>query len=348
MTKQRFSLLPLMLLPALLTTPNTAHAAISEIRKDFLNLTTLLPASAVMAAPSVTGNYLICVTGEEVQSNVPTAILRWTDENGEHRSFTYPSVNGVPNGCDLIRNDAGTAATIETDGTYDGSYNLFAFGIGFWPDGTEAQAGLSEAVKYNFTGANGGYEFSFPGFSWLFAVMADNECQWQLTGGSAGAVSRSGAQISTSYGTGSGEFTTLTTGCSYSLFALQFGTPQAGNGPLTDYEYGLLDWTDATFPKLMTVFAAGSDGANIVFGSNIAEVPNDGIKREELIPSWSNEPSAPCSTPLVGEPSGEPGSCVSAAFVPPVAALQFSTENTPGQEWGPAPGYSAEVDVIEF
>jgi hypothetical protein len=348
MSKKQFSLLPLLLLPGLLTTPNAARAAISEIRKDFLNLTTLLPASPVMAAPSVIGNYLICVTAGDVQSNVPTAILRWTDENGQHRSFTYPSANGIPNGCDLIRNDAATAATIETDGSYDGPYSLFVFGIGFWPDGTESQAGLSEAVTYDFTGANGGYEFSFPGYSWLFAVIADNDCQWQLAGGSAGTLSKSGSQISTSYGTGSGEFTTLTTGCSYSLFALQFGTPQAGNGPLTDYEYDLLDWTDATYPKLMTLFTAGSNGANIVFGGNIAEVPNDGIKSEEFIVSGSNQTSASCSTALVGDPSGEPSSCVSSAFIPPLTALQFFTENTPGQEWGVAPAYSAEVDVIQF
>jgi hypothetical protein len=198
------------------------------------------------------------------------------------------------------------------------------------------------------SGANGGFEFSFPGFPWLFAVIADSNCQWQLSGGSAGTLSESGAQISTSYGAGSGEFTTLTAGCNYTLVASQFGSPQVGSGPLTDYEYDLLDWTDATYPKLMTVFTAGGDGANILLASNIAEKPNSKTKSEELIASWSGQTSMPCAASVVGAPSGEPGSCVSSTFIAPGMALQIETRNTPGQAWGSSPAYSAEVDVIQF
>jgi hypothetical protein len=342
------SLLAIAVLMAGFLTPIRARAAVTEIRKDFLDLTSLLPASPVMAAPSVAGSYMICVTVGNVETTAPTAVLRWTDENGLPRSFTYPAVNGVPNGCDLIRNAAGTAATIETDGSYDGSYNLVVFGIGFWPNGTQAQAGLSEAVNYAVSGANGGFEFSFPGFPWLFAVIANSNCQWQLTGGSAGTLSEAGARISTSYGTGSGEFSTLTTACNYTLIALQFGGPQVGSGPLTDYEYDLLDWTDATYPQLMTVFTASGDGANILLASNIAEKPNSKTKSEELIASWSGQISVPCAASVVGEPSGEPGSCVSSAVIEPNTALQIQTRNAPGQGWGSSPAYSAEVDVIEF
>jgi hypothetical protein len=325
-----------------------AHAAVTEIRKDFLNLTSLLPAGAIMAAPPSDGSYMICVTAGDVQSTAPTAILRWIDENGQFRNFAYPVVNGVPNGCNLIRNQGGTAATIETDGSYSGFYNLFAFGLGFWPNGSQSQGGLKEPFNYAVVGANGGHEFSFPGFPWLFAVIAASNCQWQLAAGSAGTLSGSGSQVSTSYGAGNGVFTTLTSSCSYSLIALQFGAPKTGAGPLTDYEYNLLNWTNATYPKLKTVFTAGNNGANILLASNIAEQPNNGIMSEGLLASWSNQTSVPCAASVMGTPSGVAGSCVSPTFIAPLSPLQFFTYNAPGQEWGRSPTYSAEVDVIQF
>jgi len=325
-----------------------AQAAVSEIRKDFLNLTSLLPASAIMAAPSTDGSYLICLSAGNVQTTAPTAVLRWTDENGQFRNFAYPSVNGVPNGCNLIRNGAGSAATIETDGSYAGPYNLFVFGLGFWPSGSQAQAGLSEPFRYSVTGANGADKFSFPGFPWLLAIIAASNCQWTIAAGSAGTLSGAGSNVSTSYGAGSGVFTTLTNGCNYTLIALQFGTPKTGSGPLTDYEYDLLRWTDATYPKMMTIFTPGSEGANILLASNIAEQPNNGIESEELLVSWSNEASPPCAAVVMGTPSGQPGSCVSAAFIAGSSPVQLLTYDTPGQKWGASPAYSAEVDVIQF
>lgn len=74
-----------------------AHASLTEIRKDFLNETSLLPATPVITAPTVNASYLICVAVGDVQTSVPNAILRWTDENSQLRSFTYPAVNGLPN-----------------------------------------------------------------------------------------------------------------------------------------------------------------------------------------------------------------------------------------------------------
>ncbi len=328
--------------------PLTAHAAVTEIRRDFLNETSLLPATPIMAAPSVNGSYMICVTVGDVEKTVPTAILRWIDENGQFRSFTYPTVNGVPNGCNLIRNGADTAATLETDGTYAGSYNLFAFGLGFWLAGTQSQGGMKEPLDYAVTGANSGHEFSFPGFPWLFSVVAGSNCKWQLSAGWSGVISGAGSQISTAYGGGSGGFTSLTAGCGYTLIAVQFGSPALGPGPLTDYEYTLLNWTDATYPKLETVFTTGSGGANVLLATNIAERPNNGIISEGLLAYWNNQTSVPCAAAVVGGPSGAPGSCVSPAYIEPESPLQFLTYNTPGQEWGTSPTYSAEVDVIQF
>jgi hypothetical protein len=324
------------------------RAAVSEIRKDFLNNTSLLPASPIMSAPSSDASYMICVTAGNVEGTAPTAILGWFDENAQFRNFAFPQVNGVPNGCNLIRNQARTVATIETDGSYSGSYDLFVFGLGFWATASQAQGGLSEPVNYAATGTNGGWEFSFPGFPWLLAVISANNCQWQLAAGSAGTLSASGSEIFTSYGTGSGVFTSQTRGCTYYLIALQFGTPTSGAGPLTDYEYNLSNWGDATYPKLETVFTAGSKGANILLASNIAEQPNNGIVSEEFLASWSNQTTAPCAASLLGEPSGEPNSCVSSVFVGPLSPLQILTYNTPGQKWGTSPEYSAEVDIVQF
>jgi hypothetical protein len=341
-----FRLLVLLMSSVTLSAP--AHAAVSEVRKDFLNLTSLLPASPIIAASTVDGSYLICVTAGDVTNTAPTAVLRWTDENGDFRNFAYPSMNGVPNGCNLIRNLAGTSPTIETGGSYNGPYNLFVFGIGFWPGGSQGQGGLSEPLTYSFTGANGGREFSFPGFPWLFAVIANNNCQWQLAAGSAGTISEKGSQVLTSYGAGNGVFTTLSGGCNYSLTAVQFATPKAGAGPLTDYEYGLLNWTDATYPALKTVFTSGTSGANILLATSIAERPNNGVTSEVLLTSWSNQSPGLCAASVIGVPSGGPGSCVSAGFIGANTAMQLMTYNSPGQKWGTSPAYDAEVDVIQF
>lgn len=328
--------------------PLLTHASITEIRKDFLNETSLLPATAIITAPAVDASYLICVAASDVQSSVPTAILRWTDENGDFRSFTYPSVNGVPNGCRLIRNQANTAATIETNGDYSGSYNLIVFGFGFWPTGTQAQGGITEPLSYSITGSNSGHEFSFPGFPWLFAVMANPTCKWQLSAGWSGTISGEGMQTLTAYGGGNGIFTTLTGGCAYTLLTVQFGRPALGSGPLNDYEYTLFNWTDATYPKFETVFDTDSVGANVLLATNIAEKPNNGLISEELLVQWNGLNSVPCTGATPAAPSGEPRACVSLISIEASSSLELTTLNTPGQDWGTSPEYSAEVDAIKF
>ena len=82
-----------------------------------------------MTAPSSDGSYMICVTAGSVQATAPTAILRWTDENGQFRNYVFLAANGVPNGCTLVRNAGGTAPTIETDGTYSGRQTKSTFGM---------------------------------------------------------------------------------------------------------------------------------------------------------------------------------------------------------------------------
>lgn len=325
-----------------------ANASITEIRKDFLNETSLVPATPIISAPAVNASYLICVTAGGVQTSVPTTVLRWTDENGEFRSFTYPTINGVPNGCDLIRNLADTAATLETDGSHSGFYNLFAFGVGFWANGAQSQGGIAKPLNYAVTGANSGHEFSFPGYPWLFSVVAASSCRWQLSGGWSGAISGTGSELSTAYGGGSGVFTALTAGCSYTLLAIQFGSPALGSGPLADYEYNLLNWTDATYPDYKTVLTTGSSAANMLLASNLAEQPNRGGVSEQLYAYGYSGGPVPCAASLSAEDSGVPASCVSVFSVPADSPLYFRTANGGGQEWGASATYSAEVDVIQF
>jgi hypothetical protein len=332
---------------ALLWPLATASASITEIRKDFLNETSLLPATPIIAAPAASANYLICVTAGDVQSSVPAAILSWTDENGEFRNFTYSMENGVPNGCHLIRNQADTAPTIETAGTYSGFYNLFAFGFGFWPEGTQSQGGITEPLHYAVTGANGGREFSFPGHPWLFSVETSADCQWELSASWSGNISGTASQISTAYGGGNGIFTTSTAGCGYTLIAVQFGTPAPGPGPLTDYELNLLNWTSAMYPYWETMFTPSS-AVDALISWNIAEQPDGGSVEEAInLTGWGNV-NDPCPTQYLADTAGDPASCVSLVTVAANTAFQVRTTNDTGQWWGTSPPYSAEVDVILF
>lgn len=336
------------LLALLLWPMAAAHASITEIRKDFLNETSLLPSTPIMTAPAANANYLICVSAGDVQTSAPTAILRWTDENGQFRNFTYATKNGLPNGCTLIRNQADTAATIETGGTYSGFYNLFAFGFGFWPEGAQAQGGIKEPLAYAINGANGnGHEFSFPGYPWLFSVVTATNCQWKLSGGWSGVISGTGSQVSTGFGGGNGVFITSTADCGYTLIAVQFGDPAPGSGPLTDYEVNLLDWTSAMYPAWETVFTPSS-AVKVLVSWNIAEQPDGGSVEEVInITGWGNVDD-PCPTQYLADTAGDPASCVTLVTVAANTAFQIRTTNDTGQWWGTSPTYSAEVDVIQF
>jgi hypothetical protein len=339
---------------ALLWPLAAASASITEIRRDFLNETSVLPATPIITAPAANANYLICVTAGDVQASAPVAILRWTDENSEFRNFTYSTENGLPNGCHLIRNHADTAPTLETTGTYYGFYNLFAFGFGSWPEGAQSQGGIKEPLNDAVTGANGGQEeFSFPGYPWLFSVVAASNCQWKLSAGWTGTISGTGSQISTAYGgegganDGTGVFTTSTAGCAYTLLAVQFGDPAPGSGPLTDYELNLLNWTSATYPTWETLFTP-SDAVNALVSWNIAEQPDGGSVEEAInFTGWGNVDD-PCPTEYLADTAGDPASCVTLVSVAANTAFQMRTTNQTGQTWGTSPAYSAEVDVIQF
>ena len=130
--------------------------------------------------------------------------------------------------------------------------------------------------------------------------------------------------------------------------AITFGIPGQGPGPLTHYEYKLLNWTNSTYPSLKTVFVAGNQGANILLSSNIAEEPNSGAVSEGLEVYWSNQTAVPCAAALAAGPSGAPARCAAAALIAPNSPVQLRTYNNSGAPWGASPTYSVEVNVIQF
>ena len=144
--------LGLLLSAFLLVVCGSASASITEIRTNFFNRTTNLPASPIMTAPTGDASYLISVY-ESTKSCAIVPVLRWTDENGIARS-QQGSV-GAGGNCYLsllanIRVQAATRPTIETSGDDNGSsYSLYVSGLGFWPtgaQGVQGQGGLSEVT----------------------------------------------------------------------------------------------------------------------------------------------------------------------------------------------------------
>jgi hypothetical protein len=119
-----------------------ANAAISEIRKDFPRQTAKLAATAMLSAPTGNASYLVCVYLSQPKSpNSLSAIVRWTDENSQSQSFTFSGASGIISNCDPIRNRAHTAPTVETSGTYHGTYDLFV--VGFWTTESQGQGGIT-------------------------------------------------------------------------------------------------------------------------------------------------------------------------------------------------------------
>jgi GTP cyclohydrolase FolE2 len=77
--------LGLLLIAFWLAFCGSGSASVTEIRQNFFNQRTNLPATAIMLAPTGDASYLISVYESTVSCEVvPT--LRWTDENGVARS----------------------------------------------------------------------------------------------------------------------------------------------------------------------------------------------------------------------------------------------------------------------
>lgn len=352
------------LLPLLLAVPS--RAAISEIRQDFLNLTSLLPATPFMSAPGAAANYLVCVyLSQPGSENAMSAVLRWSDENNLPQSFMFSAPSGPVNFCNPIRNRAGTAATIETDGAYPGSYELFVTGFGFWPGGAQGQGGITEPIHRQFLSHFDGTLLTPAATGdYLLAISTTSGGAWTLGWTDAiGPQSVSGVNSNNGYvipihalaGT---EITFAGGALSEPAYvdALHFGKPSAGAGPVTDYELNLLNYTNVKWPNYVNAVTSSSPGM-YVFAGNMARVPGSGGAGE--LEFFGDDLFLEI---LDVEPGGAPGK---SGFAPPPigivgagyrigsAANPFTFNvttavNANGPRFGPSGTYSAEVDVMRF
>ena len=347
----------------------SGSASITEVRHNFFNRRTNLPATAIMQAPVGDASYLISVYESTVScAIIPT--LRWTDENGVTRSqqgTVGPVGPGPGNGnCYLslvanLRVHAKTAPTVETAGDDNRFvYSLYVFGLGFWPTGAQRQRGLSEV---NGTVPNADLVYALPAYAPLSSTsgllvaystgFAGGDVPFLSWTDENGYNSHS-VPVGTSVVipvriAGSTKVWIQTYPGDTTWYALIiFGAPAKGSGPFVDYEANLLDWTDATYPTLQTLLTAGSAGSNILLLSDVTELANSGTVSEGLQVYWTNQTSVPCAAALTANPTGTPASCVSPVFVGSNSPLEFRTYNTAGNPWGPSPAYSAEVDVLVF
>jgi hypothetical protein len=350
----------------LILSPVTAHTAITEIRKDFLNQTSLLPPTQFISAPGSTGSYLVCVYLDQPGSaNSMSATLRWTDENRLPQSFTFSAPTGPVNGCNPIRNLAGTAPTIETDGTYPGTYDLFVTGFGFWTAGRQGQGGITEPIARHFLKHFDGVLLT-PAATGDYLMAVSASTSWTLGWtDDQGVQSLSGSSTNNGYvfpiHVLAGTHITFS-GAAVNepgfVFAVHFGTPSPGAGPLTDYEVNLLNYTNVKWPYFVNVLSSTSPGM-YVFAGNMARVPGGGGPAQ--LAFWGDNLFLQI---LDTTPSGAPGT--NGNFPPPLGIVGAGYRNgsvgepftfnvttainygTPFPGWGSVPTYSAEVDVIRF
>jgi hypothetical protein len=354
----------LLLTVFLLAVCGSGGASVTEIRKNFFNRTTNLPATAIMSAPTGDASYLIGVY-ESTASCAIVPMLRWTDENGVAQS-QQGSIGPGGGNCYLslianIRVQAKTKPTIETGGDDGGfDYSVYVSGLGFWPSGAQRQGGLSEV-----TGSlpNQDLVYALPAFEPSASTSA------MLVAYSTGYAGKDVPYVSWTdeNGTNSLEVPVGTSavvpvriaggtkvwihtypGDTTWYAVIVFGAPAKGSGPFADYEANLLDWSNATYPNWQTVFTAGIAGANVLLLGDVTQPANEGTAGVGLQIYWAKGATGGCASALVAAPSGIPATCVSPAFVGSDSPLQFGTYNTTGFEWGLSPTYSAEVDVLQF
>ena len=357
----------------LLTVCGSVSASVTEIRQDFFNQFTDLPATAIMSAPTGDASYLISVY-ESTTSCAVVPTLRWIDENGVARSrqgTIGPASTGADGGlaagnCYVsllakVRVHAWTTPTVETDGDNNRFlYSLYVSGLGFWRGGTQGQGGLSEVTGELPVGIVPSLAvYKAPdSMSALLVAYSTGKAgtdvpylSWTDENGYNALAVPVGTSAVVPVRIAGGTKVWIHTYSDTTWYALiVFGEPAAGSGPFGDYEAILLDQTSATYPNWQTLFTAGSAGANILLLRDVTQQANEGTVREGLdaYSTTTNQTAVPCAAALVAGPSGVPASSVSPVFAGSGSSLQFRTYNTPGLEWGTSPTYSAEVDVLEF
>jgi hypothetical protein len=309
-----------------------SSAGVSEIRKDFSNISGSMAATSLLTAPGSDANYLLCIVFSTASQ--ATTLVRWTDENGLAQSYAPGS--GHP--CNLIRNKANTAPTVETSATNGQQYSFSVFGLGFWPGQSQKQGGLQNVVVDQPYIPQGNYNYVAE-FGWSYPAPA---LLWTWNCPQVGVSGYTPIWLPVN-GTGTVLPLNANSTCSTAPVVIAFGNPSSGDGPLVDYEYNLLRWTNATNPNYKTVLTAGSAAVHLLFAANVAEDPNAGTVNEGVGFLSANT----CGS-VLATPPGVPSTCVSPAVVSPGTSFQFDTFNSPGSPWGSSPTYSAEVDVIQF
>jgi hypothetical protein len=340
-------------------------ASVTEIRKDFFNRTTNLPATAIMSPPTGDASYLISVY-ESTKSCTIVPVLRWTDENAAAQSQSGVAGPSGTGNCYLslvanIRVLAKTKPTIETGGDDNASdYSLYVTGLGFWPSGAQRQGGLSELTgslpNLELIYAQAVYEPAASASALLVAYSTGYAGEdvpylsWEDENGtnSLQVPVKTSAVVPVRIAGGTKVWIHTYPGDTTWYALIVFGTPAKGAGPFSDDEMNLLNWTAATYPSWQTVFTAGSAGANVLLLSDVTQPANAGTAAEGLQVDGANQTAVACATALPAGPSGVPASCVSVVFVGGNSPLQFRTYNTTGNPWGLSPAYSAEVDVLQF
>jgi hypothetical protein len=358
----------------------TAHAALTEIRKDFPHQTKLLAPTAIMKAPSADGSYMVAVYLDQPLGGTVVASLSWTDESGDLQQETVSSQASY-----AIRVKANTAPVVATTGTVNGSYNLYVIGFGFWTSGSQGQGGITEPISATF--AN---ESSDVSATTLLAPTSDGTYFIGLytvhpNGGAYGGTvtlrwtDEQGPQSMTTaicfngspcgVGGNSGiyqpsslafpvhvvansqitiEATSPQTPYSFQVAGIRFGTPSTGSGPLTDYEGNLLNWTNATWPNYKTLVACSAKQGLYLISANIAGPdPN-----AHAIGTWIGVSDIISAISVGTNWPGIPHQVVVAAY--PVCDTQgrglifYGTYNGRNPIWGASPTYSLEVDAAAF
>jgi hypothetical protein len=313
-----------------------------------------------------------------------TATLAWIDENGRKQSTSPENNTGAvanyATSCTLIRNRGGTAATIAVDGMPFEEYSVHVAGFGFWPNQPQKQGGMTEPIAQTFSG-NADLPATVllsPSTDEIYLVSLFTQYADGVThGGTAtlrwmddeGAQSRTawfcahspcftfgGQEISQPdhyafliHAAAHTAITIETAGTTnkYSLQvnAVEFGEPLTGAGPLADYEYDFLDWSNATFPELKTAVPCSAPLGIYLMSVHLAEVnpeaPSMYITSNVWIKATSNGTTGRSWAPQMTVP-------ISPVCNNGTDLIGVGTANGVVPAYGASPIYSAEVDVVRF
>lgn len=265
--------------------------------------------------------------------------------------------------CDPIRNLAHTAPTVETSGTYHGTYDLFVVGFGFWTTGSQGQGGITVPfANWHLTTGPTTLLSPIGGVTYLLAADCRDGAAGTLNwtdeiGSQAVTVSSSLSGALIPVHVAADDSLVFASGSCY-LSAVDMETPKAGSGPLTDYEVNLLNYTDVEWPNFVPVVTDGRT-TTYAFAGNIGQVPNSAGPVLEMFGDhlflailYADTDGAPgnndgtyATFPIgilgAGYRSGTPDNPFTFSV-----ATAINDSYTLG--WGVSPKYSGEIDVIQF